>query len=157
MKEFIETLIGRLEKESKKWLDIFEKEHRKGNYDSYSDGMNDAFEEAIQIVNQLAEEYNQDSTKNNQGWIPVTERLPEIEADVLVSLRSLDVYTGFRANTEGCFYVDGEGYVEIENVLAWQPLPSPYKPEEYLASATQELSNKESQPNFYAERFNRVL
>ena len=63
------------------------------------------------------------------GWIPCSERLPEIEADVLLSLRSLDVYTGFRANTEGSFYVEGEGYVEFENVIAWQPLPEPYKAE----------------------------
>lgn len=68
-------------------------------------------------------------TAYNGGWIPCSERLPEVEADVLLSLRSLDVYTGFRANTEGCFYVDGEGYTECYNVLAWQPLPEPYKQE----------------------------
>lgn len=64
----------------------------------------------------------------NNGWISCSERLPEVEADVLLSLRSLDVYTGFRANTEGCFYVEGEGYIKSENVLAWQPLPAPYQP-----------------------------
>ena len=74
-----------------------------------------------QMIGEMEKEYN-------NGWIPCSERLPEMEADVLLSLRSLDVYTGFRANTEGCFYVEGEGYVEFENVLAWQPLPAPYKP-----------------------------
>lgn len=64
----------------------------------------------------------------DDGWIPCSERLPDAEADVLLSLRSLDIYTGFRANTEGMFYVEGEGYVEYENVLAWQPLPTPYQP-----------------------------
>lgn len=67
-----------------------------------------------------AEEYN-------GGWIPCSEKLPDVEADVLLSLRSLDVHTGFMSNTEGYFYVEGEGYVEFENVLAWQPLPEPYK------------------------------
>ena len=97
----------------------------------------------IKIVNRIAEEYEREHIvdlcnqicnkvdniikKDNNGWIPCSERLPEVEADVLVSLRSLDVYTGFRANTEGCFYVEGEGYVEFENVLAWKPMLEPYK------------------------------
>lgn len=60
------------------------------------------------------------------GWIICEDRLPDIEADVLLSLRSLDIYTGFRTNTEGLFYVEGEGYVEYKNVMAWQPLPEPF-------------------------------
>ena len=63
----------------------------------------------------------------HNGWIPCSERLPEVEADVLLSLRSLDVYCGFRANTEGCFYIEGMGYVQNKNIIAWQPLPQPYK------------------------------
>ena len=79
-----------------------------------------AVSRCIRTVEEVQEEYN-------GGWIPCSERLPEKGADVLLSLRSLDVYTGFMANTEGCFYVEGEGYVELENVLAWQPLPAPYR------------------------------
>lgn len=60
------------------------------------------------------------------GWIPCKERLPELEQDVLLSFRSLDVRVGYRANTEGFFYVYGEEYVTFENTLAWQPLPEPY-------------------------------
>lgn len=62
-------------------------------------------------------------------WIPVSERLPEIHQDVLLSLRSLDVLDGFRAGTEPYFYCQGD-YVEPQNVLAWMPLPEePYKAE----------------------------
>lgn len=60
------------------------------------------------------------------GWIPCSERLPEVEQTVLLSLRSLDVSVGFRANTDGYFYTEGEGYVLYENVLAWQPLLEAY-------------------------------
>lgn len=74
---------------------------------------------ALSIVQEVSEEYN-------NGWIPCSERLPDVEADVLLSLRSLDICTGFRANTEGCFYIDGDTYVEYENIIAWQPLPEPY-------------------------------
>ena len=60
------------------------------------------------------------------GWIPCSERLPEIEQTVLLSLRNLDVSVGFRTNTDGYFYTEGEGYVLYENVLAWQPLLEAY-------------------------------
>lgn len=63
------------------------------------------------------------------NWIPVSERLPEFGQDVLLSLRSLDIKTGFRAETEPYFYCHGvDGcYIEPQNVLAWMPLPQPYK------------------------------
>ncbi len=62
------------------------------------------------------------------GWIYCGDgkNLPEIERDVLLSTRSLDVYKGYRANTEGYFYAEGEGYILYENVLAWMPQPEPY-------------------------------
>lgn len=83
--------------------------------------------EAINRAFKLLQSVIEKQPTTNDSWIPCSERLPEIDKDVLLSLRSLDVYTGFRANTEGCFYVEGEGYVEFENVLAWQPLPAPYQ------------------------------
>lgn len=62
-------------------------------------------------------------------WIPVSERLPEFGQDVLLSLRSLDIKTGFRAKSEPYFYCHGvDGcYIEPQNVLAWMPLPEPMK------------------------------
>ena len=128
MKEFIEKLIGRLEEISVE--NTCSDCPYKAKCDEVQEHINDETTDlcgatikalSIEIVNQLAEEYN-------NGWIACSERLPDAEADVLLSLRSLDIYTGFRANTEGMFYVEGEGYVEYENVLAWQPLPEPYKP-----------------------------
>ena len=61
-------------------------------------------------------------------WISVSERLPDIHQDVLLSLRSLDIEVGFRAETEPYFYCHGD-YIEPQNVLAWMPLPEPYKAE----------------------------
>lgn len=62
------------------------------------------------------------------GWIYCGDgkNLPEIECDVLLSTRRLDIYKGYRANTEGYFYAEGEGYILYENVLAWMPQPDPY-------------------------------
>ena len=90
------------------------------NCPSYHGNTDDLIDMTKDIVKEVEEEYN-------NGWIPCSEMLPDVEADVLLSLRSIDVHTGFMSNTEGYFYVDGEGYVEFENVLAWQPLPEPFK------------------------------
>ena len=70
-------------------------------------------------------------SENKGEWIPVTERLPETHQDVLLELRSGEMLTGFKAETEPYFYCSGvDGcYVEPQNVLAWQPLPEPYKAE----------------------------
>ena len=65
-----------------------------------------------------------------ERWIPVSERMPEIHQDVLLSLRSLDVEVGFRGETEPYYYCRGEGYIDPKNVLAWQSKPEPYKPQE---------------------------
>ena len=62
-------------------------------------------------------------------WIPVSERLPEKHQDVLLSLRSLDVVVGFRAETEPYFYCKGD-YIEPQNVLAWMPKPESYRESE---------------------------
>lgn len=176
MEKFIKKLINRLEEQSGKEEQEMNYYRELSEEDASCEVFADAHEKkyeaycnAIGIVYEIAEEYNNESVKgdlisrsdvmrmltnmelsctiipiteaklqlrdipsthqaDNNGWIPCSERLPDIEADVMLSLRSLDVYTGFRANTEGCFYVEGEGYVEFENVLAWQPLPQPYQP-----------------------------
>ena len=60
-------------------------------------------------------------------WIPVSERLLEEYVDVLVSPRFNDAVEGF-FNVEGKWR-DECGYY-IEDVIAWMPLPEPYKEEE---------------------------
>ena len=79
--------------------------------------------EAIEIVKQEAEKYNND-------WIPCSEKLPDVRQDVLVTVK----YTGFMG-MHG--YWIKTGHMEAENdwwgdcaggeVIAWQPLPKPFK------------------------------
>ena len=75
------------------------------------------------------------------GWIPVSERLPDKDGSYLVTYpllgRDLWISTMWygtplmpnRPVKGKCFYVsDGEwGDVPYDDVLAWMPLPEPYK------------------------------
>ena len=65
---------------------------------------------------------------NNDGWIPVEERLPENERMVLVTCQTKKgIRSTNRAYYDGAFW---HGSGSMSSVTAWQPLPEPYKDEE---------------------------
>lgn len=71
--------------------------------------------------------------KDNNGWIPRSERLPEIKKDVLAAVK----YNGFMGMYGTWMRI---GHLESDNewlgdciggkVIAWQPLPEPYREEQ---------------------------
>lgn len=118
MKKFVEKLIERLEEErnynEKMMLDS--PDHFRQSF--YGTRMN-TYGKAIEIVNQLAEEYN-------QGWIPCSERLPGSKIDVLVWKDNMYSVAWYQEGTKHWFSNDFPAN-ESKDVIAWQPLPSPYK------------------------------
>jgi len=65
---------------------------------------------------------------NNDGWIPVEERLPENERMVLVTCQTKKgIRSTNRAYYDGAFW---HGSGSMSSVTAWQPLPEPHKDEE---------------------------
>ena len=109
MKEFEEKLIGRLEEIDRKTFRISPKD-------------------AIEIVNQLAEEYN-------NGWIPCEKKLPETNESVLCWAKST------ARGGDVCFvgsYHKGFWFLQSSanthsfpgqyKIVAWQKLPEPFKP-----------------------------
>lgn len=124
----------------------------------------------VWVIDEFTEErkvFNQDSTKKNQWWIPVTERMPE-DCDHRFYMcivenheEDLPIFCQYEEDYGFGFwqdYYDGHtlGFLDskfrtneelgYEKVIAWQQIPE-YKPEE---------NQEEPQPNFYSERFNRV-
>ena len=118
MNEFINKLIERLE-EASHW--------EESTFDE--DGCcNDDSEEvvylyrAIEIVNQLAEEYN-------GGWIPCSERLPKERREVLVwdSNQEMHCVAWYNPPTNIWYSNDFE-IADSKFIIAWRPLPTPYHP-----------------------------
>lgn len=104
-------------------------------YNEFVEGSRDAgvrcnaYHNAKEIVDEVAQEYN-------NGWIPCSERLPE-EIDHLADGKKKNQYlvkTKYE-KYEVAEWLEIYGQplwmshyaVEIRDVIAWQPLPAPYK------------------------------
>lgn len=100
---------------------------------------------ALDIVNTLLNDFEQDEKEN--GWIPVSERLPEDEKEYLVTLEKVygtpETFLGianylkfgdagyWNENKYGYLewdkYSDGHGGTKMYKVVAWMQLPELYK------------------------------
>ena len=73
------------------------------------------------MIEQLQSDLEQDEKEN--GWIPVSERLPEDDTTVLVSCKTSRGTTFVRDG----YYTHGSWRLNCIGVTAWRPLPEPYK------------------------------
>ena len=76
------------------------------------------------------------SSRDNDGWISVEERLPEISRtpgeddecpEFNVTIRGAEEATTLKYSSADGTWFDDNGYVY--DVIAWRPLPEPYRPE----------------------------
>ena len=122
MKEFINKLISRLEIKKEVYTDILQSMPN----NQVVKGKVTCLDEVIESVNQLAEEYN-------NGWIPCSERLPDIDESVLICFSNdMESVIAFRtrmieSNYEDVWINSSTAHRITSNILAWQPLPAPYK------------------------------
>lgn len=84
--------------------------------DKYAQGWNNGTQNAISIVDEVAQEYN-------NGWILCSERLPETYDNLLICQSDGYVNVGYCSLNE---FRDMNSYL-YKDVIAWQPLPAPYK------------------------------
>lgn len=91
-------------------------------FNEYLDGISDA------ITTVFCDVPSADAV---QGWIPCSERLPSESGDYLctIPLDEVDTYTEVLTFHKGRFYEDDDewGATYHDDVIAWQPLPTPYK------------------------------
>ena len=83
----------------------------------------DTIKEMLEIVQEVAEEYN-------GGWIACSERLPEDDSIYIVTMEypknKIVVDYGWFDKKRVCWFVGMQEFRK-SNILAWQPLPEPYK------------------------------
>lgn len=107
----------------------------------------DAFVTFQELIDELQEAIEQDEKEN--GWIPVSEKLPEDERECLVTLEKVygtpEIFMGIASylkfGNDGYWnekkygylewdkYSDGHGGTKMYKVIAWMSLPEPYKEE----------------------------
>ena len=105
----------------------------------------DAFITYVELIDELQEAIEQDEKEN--GWIPVSERLPEDEKEYLVTLEKVHgtpeklygIANYLKFGDAGYWnekkygylewdkYSDGHGGTRMYKVIAWTPLPELYK------------------------------
>ena len=131
MQEVFSKIIEELEEKRRRYfLTIANTEDEK--LDCAYEYVGDALDKAIEIVKQEEEKYN-------NGWIPCSEQLPkesdkyndELYPMCLVTIESGETCLGvFRYDVNKWYtkmFCGENNYSTERNVIAWQPLPAPYK------------------------------
>ena len=100
--------------------------------------MFDSFEAHKRVADDIANAYSEgyeQGKRDAQQWIPCSERLPEDDTLMLVNYidsrpDAMDRWIGWH-EMENVWYIDGEAHSrEFGNeVIAWMPLPEPYREE----------------------------
>ena len=87
----------------------------------YEDGTDNFYNAVVDIIRKHM----------NDGWIPVEERLPEEDGFYIATIDGEIVgqeesFVGL-AEFEDDFWVDDD--IDYKCIIAWRPLPEPYRPE----------------------------
>lgn len=88
----------------------------------------DAFVTYVELIDELQEAIEQDEKEN--GWIPVSERLPEEHKAVIATVKYngfLGMYGTWLKTAFIGDYGEWNGECIGGEVIAWMPLPKPYK------------------------------
>ena len=127
MKEAFEKILERLEAKKQYFQKFYEADGKTEEDECINKATQLAFDDAKNIVQEVAEEYK-------DGWIPCSERLPEDNGVYFVTLdddimpRCIDVRNFRNGVFEQRFIVSPlQGKCPEEKVVAWMPLPEPYK------------------------------
>lgn len=128
MNKAFEKILERFD-EKKQYFQKFYEADGKTEEDEYINNATQlAFDDAKNIVQEVAEEYN-------GGWIACSERFPEEPFGCLVTVIDCEPVTQTDFENILPYFVgyDGESWNDEDGneipfeVIAWQPLPEPFK------------------------------
>lgn len=66
-------------------------------------------------------------SENKGEWIPVSERLPEKNVEVLATTEWGSITIAERYSANDYFINEGTTNADADEIIAWMPLPEPYK------------------------------
>ena len=75
------------------------------------------------------EERGCDFFDGGNKWIPISERLPDKNVEVLVTTEWDCITIGEMFSINDWFIHEGATNADIDDIKAWMPLPKPYKAE----------------------------
>ena len=78
-------------------------------------------------ANAIMDAFDEYVDSNEPHWIPVTERLPEDERNVLITYYDEITMGWYRESEDTWLIYEGDANAEPEEVTAWCELPEPYK------------------------------
>lgn len=87
--------------------------------------------EAADTIESLSAKLQVANMENGGGWISCEDRLPENISTVIVQVKEIEKPTfGWYGNMENKWILSEKDFVNLEefSVMAWQPLPEPYRP-----------------------------
>lgn len=83
-------------------------------------------EQLLEVDKLYAEKCREVAELQRYKWIPVEEWLPEENEDVLVFYTNNEIQVDFIIEDGDWFWENREDGIEV---VAWMPMPEPYKPE----------------------------
>ena len=98
-------------------------------YDSgYIDGQLSAYEKCMDIIRSHMGDGKDTNVPSNGGWIPVEERLPEETDYYLVQLSRKLPNEDYSDRVVALYNGEEKEFMSYASlIIAWQPLPEPYK------------------------------
>lgn len=133
MQEVFEKIIEKLNSKKAYFQRFYECEGKSEHDADLNKSTQLAFDDAIEIVKQEAEKFGRDTNVGSNGWIPVSERLPEEYEDVEVTIEEIaDDVGGKRYYNVRSWLQDGQWVIKKNpykpTVIAWKYPTEPYQP-----------------------------
>lgn len=94
-------------------------------------------------VKEIIRKHMDDATDTNDGWILVEDGLPEVPKELEdahcpefnATIKGAEKATTLKYSWDGAWFDDNGN---VYNVIAWRPLPEPYKPKKDIAASGKE-------------------